>query len=162
MNLTRVCVLQALNHNRLNMDASRHRPRRISSRVMAMIIPVLSNGTSCRSAYASADRQPSRASRSFSEKGASWMPLWSTPLLRPLVSSPGCSFRSRTRRRIGAGRGRPMNYLAIAQPTTPAPTMQTSYVFISHHPANRRTHRVQPDTYYGISGPERSQIHRPA
>ncbi len=69
MNFTSVFVLQALNHNRRSIDMSRHRPRWMSSIETAIIMPALSNGTLCSRAYAVANRQPSWASLSFSEKG---------------------------------------------------------------------------------------------
>ena len=81
-------VFQALTHSRRSMDTSRQRPRRTSSHEMAMTIPVLSSGMPCCNAYETANALPSRASRPFSEHGCSWIPLWSTPLFRPLVSSP--------------------------------------------------------------------------
>ncbi len=137
MNLTRVFVLQALNHRRCSIETSRHRPRRMSSRAMAMTMPVLSSGMPFCAAYETASALPSRASRSFSENGRSWMPLWSTPLLRPLVTSPTRSCCSRTTMRSGLPELRCAISLAMAQPTTPAPTMQTSYVFIRPGPPVR-------------------------
>lgn len=154
MNLTFVFVLQALNHNRHSMDMSRQRPRRISSRATAMIMPVLSSGTSCSRAYAVAAQHPSEANRSFSDNGTSWMPLWRTPLLRPLVSSPGPPCCSRTRRRIGAARRRRISASAIAHPTIPAPTMQTSYVFIDSRPLRTRPNRARSDGQCEHTNPE--------
>lgn len=136
MNLTWVCVLQALNHSHRSVDISRHKPRRISSREMAMTIPVLSSGMSCCNAYETASALPSRASSPFSERGCSWIPLCSTPLLRLLVSLPTPSCCSRTTRRRGLSRRRRINSLAIAHPMTPPPTMQTSYVFIGQGPSH--------------------------
>lgn len=130
MKATWVFVLQALNHSRRNVDNSRQRPRRMSSHEMAMTIPVLSSGIPCCDAYETASALPSRASRSFSEKGRSWMPLCNTPLLRPLASSPTPSFFSSTMIREGLDWRRCASSLAMAQPTTPAPTMPTSYDFI--------------------------------
>ena len=52
-------------------------------------------------AYDTANALPSRASRAFSELGCSWIPLWSTPLLRLLVSSPACVRCSNTTTRGG-------------------------------------------------------------
>ena len=84
----------------------------------------------CCNAYETANALPSRASCPFSEHGCSWIPLWSTPLLRPLVSSPALSRCSSTAILRGVSQGRRPNSLAMAHPTTPAPTMQMSYVFI--------------------------------
>lgn len=88
----------------------------------------------CRAAYVKAKALPSRANRAFSEPARSWIPLWSTPLLRPLVSSPAVSCCSTTRIRNGRGQRRSPNSLAMAHPTTPAPTMQMSYVFNALEP----------------------------
>src|SRR5215510_880868 len=129
-NEIRMFVFQALALSRHNVDNSRQRPRRTSSHETAMTIPVLRSGMSCCNAYETASVLPSRASRPFSEEGCSWIPLWSTPLLRPLVSSPTRLCCSRTTTRRGVSQRRCINSLAMAHPTTPPPTMQTSYVFI--------------------------------
>ena len=127
----RMFDLHAFSHRRRSIDASRHRPRRMSSREMAMTIPLRSSGIFRCSAYATARALPSRDNRALSDPGCSWMPLCSTPLLRALVSWPGRSCRSSTMMRRGRGHRRLPNSLAMAQPTTPAPTMQTSYVFMA-------------------------------
>ena len=101
-NDTRMFVLQALTNSRRSVDTSRQRPRRTSSHEMAMTIPVLSSGMPCSNAYETASALPSRASCPFSEQGCSWIPLWSTPLLRPLVSSPPRDRVARVQRRGGA------------------------------------------------------------
>src|SRR5262245_8247468 len=129
-NDTRVFVFQALTNSRRSADTSRQRPRRISSHEMAMTIPDLRRGMPCSDAYETASALPSRASCPFSDRGCSWIPLWSTPLLRPLVSSATRSCSSITTTRRGLSPRRCVNSLAMAHPTTPAPTMQTSYVFI--------------------------------
>src|SRR5512147_2038069 len=129
-NVTRVPVFHALNHSRRSEEASFQSPRRRSSQATAMIMPVLSSGMPRVAAYETARALPSWANRAFKECGFSWMPLWSTPLLRPLVSIPAAWFRSRTIMRSGLSHRRRPNSLAMAQPTTPAPTIQMSYVFI--------------------------------
>ena len=129
-NVTRVPVFHALNHSRRSEEASFQRPRRMSSHATAMIMPVLSSGMPRSVAYETARALPSWANRAFNECGFSWMPLWSTPLLRPLVSNPADWFRSRTIIRSGLSHRRRPNSLAMAQPTTPAPTIQMSYIFI--------------------------------
>jgi len=126
----RIFDLHAFIQSRRSMDISRQRPRRISSRAMAITMPLRSRGMWCRTAYVSAKALPSCANRAFSEPGRSWMPLWSTPLLRPLVSAPARSCRSTTIMRRGRCQRRPASSLAMAHPTTPAPMMHTSYVFI--------------------------------
>jgi len=135
----RILDLQAFSHRRLRTEISRHRPRRMSSREITIVIPVRSRGIFRRSAYAQAKALPSRANRAFSEPGYSWMPLWSTPLLRPLVSSPAAPCCSRTMMRRGRRQRRPPSSLAMAHPTTPAPTMQMSCVFMA---AASFTHNV--------------------
>lgn len=129
-NVTRVPVFHALNHSRRSEEASFQRPRRMSSQATAMIMPVLSSGMPRSVAYETARALPSWANRAFKECGFSWMPLWSTPLLRPLVSIPAAWFRSKTIMRSGLSHRRRPNSLAMAHPTTPAPTIQMSYVFI--------------------------------
>lgn len=129
-NVTFVLVFHALNHKRRSEAASFQRPRRISSQATAMIMPVLSSGRPRSVAYETAKALPSWANRAFNEDGFSWMPVWRTPLLRPLVSMPAVWFRSRTMMRSGLFHRRRPNSLAMAQPTTPAPTIQMSYEFI--------------------------------
>lgn len=85
----------------------------------------------CRAAYATAKALPALANRALSEPGCSWIPLCSTPLLRPLVSSPAVAFRSTVMIRSGRCQGRLPSSLAMAHPTTPAPTMPMSYVFMA-------------------------------
>src|SRR5690348_12478249 len=135
-------AFQALTHSRRNVESSRHRPRRTSSHEMAMTIPVLSKGMSCCNAYEIANALPSRASCPFSERGCSWIPLWRTPLLRLLVSSPALSRCSRTAMRSEPSWYRCPNSLAMAHPTTPAPTIHTSYVSIRSDPFGPKTGRV--------------------
>src|SRR5215213_8003659 len=122
-----VFVFQALNHSRRSDDASRQSPRRTSSHAMAMIIPVLSSGIPRSDAYETANALPSLARRPLSDKGCSWMPLWSTPLFLALVSSPAPACCSRTMMRGGLTQRLRASSRAHAQPTTPPPTMQMSY-----------------------------------
>lgn len=127
MNNTRVRVLHALNQSRRSDDASRHSPRRTSSHAMAMTMPVLSTGIPCSDAYETARALPSRANRSLSENGCSWIPLWSTPLFLLLVSSPTPACFSRTMMRSGLPQRLRASSRAQAHPTMPPPTMPTSY-----------------------------------
>ena len=143
----RIFDRQAFNHNRRSIEISRHRPRRISSREMATTMPLRSRGRRCRAAYASAKALPSRAKRALSEPGCSWIPLWSTPLLRPLVSSPARACRSTTMIRSGRSQRRALSSLAMAHPTTPAPTMQTSYVSMALHALCRFIGRVHVEEW---------------
>ena len=92
----RIFDLHAFSHRRRSIDISRQSPRRISSREMAMTIPQRSSGIFRSPAYATANTLPSLAKLALSEPGRSWIPLWRTPLLRPLVSSPTSSGRSTT------------------------------------------------------------------
>jgi len=85
----------------------------------------------CCIAYATAKALPSLANRALSEPGCSWIPLCRTPLLRPLVSSATLSCRSTVMIRSGRCQRRAASSLAMAHPTTPAPTMPMSYVFIA-------------------------------
>jgi hypothetical protein len=124
-NETRMFDFQALTHSRRSEDTSRHRPPRTSCHENAMTIPDFSKGMPRWTAYETANALPSRASRAFREWGCSWIPLWRTPLLRLLVSWPGCvpcsNITTRSRGNLCP------SSLAMAHPTTPAPTIQTSY-----------------------------------
>lgn len=124
---TRVRVFQALNQSRRSDDASRQRPRRTSPHAIAMTIPVLSSGSPRSDAYETARALPSRASRPLSEKGCSWIPLWSTPLFLRLVSSPTSACCSRTMMRSGLPQRLRASSRAHAHPTTPPPMMPISY-----------------------------------
>ena len=127
----RIFDLHALTQSRRSIEISRQRPRRISSLETAMTMPLRSRGMFLRTAYATAKALPSRANRAFKEPACSWMPLCRTPLLRPLVSSPAPACCSTTMMRRGRCERRLASSLAIAHPTTPAPTMPMSYVFIA-------------------------------
>src|SRR5688572_5918260 len=148
---TRMSDFQALAHSRRSEDTSRHRPRWMSCHEKAMIIPVLSKGMPRWTAYDTAMALPSRASRAFSERGCSWIPLWRTPLLRLLVSSPSCFRCSTTTTRGGFPGNLCPKSRAMAHPTTPAPTIQTSYVSIWPNPLGPKTVRAnkQEDDYVG-------------
>src|SRR5574341_1184670 len=152
-NDTRMFVFQAFTHRRRSVDNSRQRPRRTSSYATAMTIPVLSSGMPCSNAYETASALPFRASCPFSVRGCSWIPLWSTPLLRLLVSSPALSCCSRTMTRRGVSQRRCINSLAMAHPTTPAPTMQTSYVFIWRVPSHPDAGGAASSALGGIAQP---------
>jgi hypothetical protein len=52
-----------------------------------------------------------------------------------------------------------MNSLAIAQPTTPAPTMQTSYVFIGSSPAIWKYCPGDPEMRTGTAASEHSHVY---
>ncbi len=69
--------------------------------------------------------------------GLSWISLWRIQLFRPLVSSPTFSCVSKTMMRCDVSKCLCANSRAIAHPTTPAPTMQTSHDLILSSPPHR-------------------------